>query len=286
MKKGAKILTAINSRRNISSLAKTRQSDKSDNNNNFQGLLKYLEKYKNNQNPILLSIILPVFNEEKTIKKILKNLPKYESIEIIIVDDHSTDNSLEEIKQVKDSSNMHIIEHKVNRGYGAALTTGIQYSKGEVFITIDSDGQHRPKDFFNLIKPIFDGEADITIGSRYKGSYNYELPLATRLGEAILEVGIRIFFAQKVKNNQGGFRAFHRRTYKMFEETQFHGYAFTTELILSAVLHDYKIKECPIHLLGREHGASYIVLNKLLISLMLCIGLYAIKNIKRLISRR
>ncbi|MBA7640003.1 hypothetical protein ES703_47664 [subsurface metagenome] len=71
MKKGAKILTAINSRRNISSLAKTRQSDKSDNNNNFQGLLKYLEKYKNNQNPILLSIILPVFNEEKTIKKIL-----------------------------------------------------------------------------------------------------------------------------------------------------------------------------------------------------------------------
>jgi glycosyltransferase involved in cell wall biosynthesis len=279
-------LTANNSRKNVSFLAKTRQFDNSDNSNNYHELLQYLEKHKNNHNPILLSIILPVFCEEKTIKKILKNLPKYESIEIIIVDDHSTDNSLEEIKQAKEFINMHIIEHKVNRGYGAALTTGIQYSKGEVFITMDSDGQHLPKDIFNLIKPIFDGEADITIGSRYKGSYNYKLPLVTRLGEALLEVGIRIFFAQKVKNNQSGFRAFHRSTFPIFKDIRFHGYAFTTELILSAALHDYRIKEVPIDLLGRRHGSSYIIINKLLISLILCMYLYIWKNFKRLFSKR
>ncbi len=253
----------------------------------FQELYQYLKEQKSIDNDsLLLSIILPVYNEEKTILKLIQSLPIHKSIEIIIVDDHSTDGSLEEIKKAKYNGKIHIIEHKFNHGYGAALLTGIRHSKGKIFVTMDSDGQHQAIDLYNLVKPIFDGQADITIGSRYKGSYSYKLPFSTRIGEAILEVVIRVLFGQLVKNNQGGFRAFHRRTSKMFEETQFYGYAFTTELLLSAALHDYKIKECPINLLGREHGSSYIVLNKLLISLMLCIGLYAIKNIKRLFSRR
>ena len=205
--------------------------------------------------------------------------------EIIIIDDRSSDNSVEIINEI-DNHNIKLIRHSKNRGYGAALLTGIRHSKGKIFITMDSDGQHQASDLYNLVKPIFDGQADITIGSRYKGSYSYKLPFSTRIGEAILEVVIRVLFGQLVKNNQSGFRAFHRRTYKMFEETRFHGYAFTTELLLSAALHDYRIKECPINLLGRDHGASYIVLNKLLLSLTLCIGLYAMKNIKRLFSRR
>ena len=253
----------------------------------FQELYQYLKEQKSiDDDSLLLSIILPVYNEEKTISKLIQSLPIHKSIEIIMVDDHSTDNSLEEIKKAKYNGKIHIIEHKFNCGYGAALLTGIRHSKGKIFVTMDSDGQHQASDLYSLVRPIFDGQADITIGSRYKGSYNYKLPFSTRIGEAILEVVIRVLFGQLVKNNQGGFRAFHRKTYKMFEETQFHGYAFTTELLLSAVLHDYKIKECPINLLGREHGASYIVLNKLLLSIMLCIGLYAIKNIKRLFSRR
>jgi len=280
-------LKTLTFKKNSSSLIETLNANHFKTDNDFQELYQYLKEQKSiDDDSFLISIILPVYNEEKTILKLIRSLPIHKSIEIIMVDDHSTDHSLEEIRKAKYDGKIHIIEHKFNCGYGAALLTGIRHSKGKIFITMDSDGQHQATDLYNLVKPILDGQADITIGSRYEGTYNYKLPLSTRIGEAVLEVVIRFFFGQKVKNNQGGFRAFHRRTYKMFEETRFHGYAFTTELILSAVLQNYRIKECPISLLGREHGASYIILNKLFISLMLCVGLYILKNTKRLLSRR
>jgi glycosyltransferase involved in cell wall biosynthesis len=249
-------------------------------------LYEYLEQNKQVHNRKLISIIIPVYNEEKTVRSVLEKLPKSESIEIIAVDDNSTDNSLYEMKKVKQHGEIHIIRHKFNQGYGKALLTGIRHSKGEVFITMDSDGQHRGEDIFNLVRPIFDKEADITIGSRYKGTYNYKLPIATRLGEAILEVIIILLFGQKVKNNQGGFRAFHRKTESIFENIKFKGYAFTTELILSAVLYGYKIKEVPINLSSREYGSSYIILRKLILKLFLCIGVYFFKKIKRILFKK
>ncbi|MFW9827338.1 MAG: glycosyltransferase family 2 protein [Candidatus Thorarchaeota archaeon] len=251
--------------------------------NNFSSLYKYLEKYNKNKDEKLLSIVIPVYNEQNTIKYVLENLPKHDVIEIIVVDDHSTDNSLEEIKNVNYKGDLHIIEHKINQGYGDAILTGIRHSKGEIFITMDSDGQHQSEDIFNLVKPILDHDADITIGSRYEGTYNYKLPIATRLGEALLEVIITIFFGQNVKNNQGGFRAFHRKTENICENIKFKGYAFTTELILSAVLFGYKIKEVPINLSSREFGSSYIILRKLIPSLFLCIIIYFFKKIKRIL---
>jgi len=280
-------LKTLTFKKNSNSLIETLKHNHYKTDYDFQELYQTLDNQESiDDNSLLLSIILPVYNEAKTILKLVQSLPIHKSTEIIMVDDHSTDNSLEEIKKANYKGIIHILEHKFNSGYGAALMTGIRHSKGEIFITMDSDGQHQASDINNLVKPIFDGQADITIGSRYKGTYNYKLPLSTRIGEAVLEVVIRIFFGQKVKNNQGGFRAFHRKTIKMFEDTRFHGYAFTTELILSAVLHNHRIKERPIALLGREHGASYIILNKLFISLLLCVWLYILKNTKRLLSRR
>ena len=278
-------MSSHNSQKDFGSHSQKKRSNRVRGNDLYKNLYEHLDKHINEAHP-LVSIILPVYNEQNTIKRLIENLPHHDAIEIIVVDDHSTDNSLAEIKDVKDHRNLHILEHKTNRGYGAALNTGIHYSKGMIFITMDSDGQHHPKDIFNLVEPILDGEADITIGSRYKGSYNYKLPIVKRFGEAILEIGIRFFFGQKVKNNQSGFRAFHRKTFPIFENIRFEGYAFTTELILAAALRDLRIKEVPIDLLGRKHGSSYIVLYKLLASLFLCMYMYILLNGKRLLKKR
>jgi glycosyltransferase involved in cell wall biosynthesis len=278
-------MTSYHSETNFSSHSQKKKSNGKMGNGSYKKLYEYMDTHKNEARPFL-SIILPVYNEQNTIKKLLESLPHHEAVEIIVVDDHSTDNSLVEIKKVKDHRNLHVLEHRTNRGYGAALNTGIHYSKGEIFITMDSDGQHHPKDIFTLVEPILGGEADITIGSRYKGSYNYDLPILKRFGEAILEIGIRFFFGQKVKNNQSGFRAFHRKAFPIFENIRFEGYAFTTELILAAALRDLRIKEVPIHLFGRKHGSSYIVLSKLLASLFLCMYMYILLNGKRLFSKR
>ena len=278
-------MTSHNSEINFASHSQKKRLKGEKGNSSYKKLYEHLDKHANKANPYL-SIVLPVYNEQNTVKGLLESLPHHKAIEIIVVDDHSTDNSLAEIKKAHNHRNLHVLEHRTNRGYGAALNTGIHYSKGEIFLTMDSDGQHHPKDIYALVEPIFNGEADITIGSRYKGSYNYELPIVKRFGEAILEIGIRFFFGQKVKNNQSGFRAFHRKTFPIFENIRFEGYAFTTELILAAALRDLRIKEVPIDLFGRKHGSSYIVLYKLLVSLFLCMYMYILLNGKRLFSKR
>lgn len=246
----------------------------------YQELYNYINDFKTNKDQVLLSIVLPMYNEEKTIKPILENLPYNNSIEIIVVNDHSTDNSLKEIEKVKLKKEIRVINHKKNLGYGHAIISGINNAKGEIIVTMDSDGQHSSDDIFNLVKPIFDEEVDYTIGSRYEGTYFYKLPILTRLGEVLVEKLIQIFFGLKIMNNQTGFRAFNRKIIPIFDNTKYHGYAFCTEQILKVSLSGFKIKECPIKVYRREYGSSSIVLTKLARRIFSCLFFYFIQKIK------
>ncbi len=246
----------------------------------YQELYDYLRKFESDNETVLISIILPLYNEENTIRSILENLPSNNSVEIIIIDDNSSDNSLNEIKKVKDNKNFKVIRHKENRGYGNAIITGIGYASGEVIVNMDTDGQHSPDDIFNLIKPIFDGEADYTIGSRYLGTYYYHLPIPTRLGEVLIEKLIQLLFGIRIMNNQNGFRAFKKELVPLFSKAKFLGYAFCTEQILQARLSKYRIIERPIKVYNREYGSSKIILRKLTLNIFACLLIYYLKKIK------
>jgi len=254
--------------------------------NLFQELYKYIENFKNYEDQVIISIVIPLYNEEKTIRKVLDSLPNHNSIEIIVVNDHSTDNSLHEIEIVQSYRNIKVINHNVNKGYGAAIMTGIKQSKGKVIVSMDSDGQHSPDDLITLIKPILDERADYTIGSRYLGTYFYQLPLSTRLGELFVEKLIRIFFGKKIMNNQNGFRAFNRKILPIFNDLKYDGYAFCTEQILKTSLEGYKIKECPIKVYDRKYGTSHIILSKLAINMVILFFNYIIKRIRITVLKR
>ena len=245
-----------------------------------QALYKLLNEHQPVGDQILLSIVLPVYNEENTIRNILENLPLHKSIEIIVVNDNSYDNSVEEIKKVMTKRSITLINHERNKGYGGAIISGVGSARGKIVITMDSDGQHNPFDTINLVTPIFNNEADCVIGSRYLGSYHYELPLSTRLGEVVVEKLIRILFGPKIKNNQSGFRAFHENTLHIFQGSIYEGYTFATETILRAKLYKYRVIECPIILKDREHGSSKIVLRVLLLNILSCFFRYFIKRIQ------
>lgn len=247
---------------------------------NFQDLYNFIEKYKGLNQDVFISIILPMYNEENTIKNVLENLPNHKLIEIIIIDDHSTDNSKKEIEKVRLYRDIKIISHETNKGYGAAIMTGIRNAKGQILVTMDSDGQHSPDDILTMVKPILKGEADYTIGSRYLGTYFYQLPVSTRLGELFVEKLIQIFFSKKIVNNQNGFRAFSRKVLSIFDDVKFDGYAFCTEQILRASLDGYKIKECPIKVYSRQYGTSHIVLSKLAVNIFSLFFHYFVKKIK------
>ncbi|MFW9823614.1 MAG: glycosyltransferase family 2 protein [Candidatus Thorarchaeota archaeon] len=279
-------MTTLNTKRKSNTLLDNLETRKRISEHPYQDLYDYLNKFKSNKDKTLLSIVLPMYNEEKTIKTVLEQLPYNELIEIIVVNDHSTDNSLEKIEEIKPYRDITVINHSINKGYGGAIISGISQARGDIIVTMDSDGQHSPDDIYNLIKPILEEEADYTIGSRYKGTYFYQLPVMTRLGEVFVEKLIQIFFRVRIMNNQTGFRAFNRKVIPIFENIRYYGYAFCTEQILKASISNYKVKECPIKVYRREYGSSSIKLMNLARKIFSCLFYYYIEKIKSLIKRK
>lgn len=125
-----------------------------------------------------LSIIIPVYNEEKTICLILDKVREVKLHfniikEIVIVNDTSTDKSEQEIKNYISANSTTIIsyhKHQKNQGKGAAIHTGIAQAKGDYILIQDADLEYDPNDYNNLLKPIITGNADIVYGSRFIGS--------------------------------------------------------------------------------------------------------------------
>jgi len=127
--------------------------------------------------PNKLSIIVPAYNESKTIHLILDKIKTATLIntiqkEIIIVNDCSTDDTGEcVLKYIENNSNLGIKyhKHKTNKGKGAAIRTGIENATGEYFIIQDADLEYDPNEYNLMLKPIIDGYADVVYGSRFMG---------------------------------------------------------------------------------------------------------------------
>jgi len=124
-----------------------------------------------------LSIIIPAYNEERTIEAILEKVRTVELIgnvskEIIVVNDCSKDKTEEKVLRYKDKFpelQISYYKHEVNKGKGAALHTGIKEAQGDLVIVQDADLEYDPKEFNLLLKPILDGFADVVYGSRFMG---------------------------------------------------------------------------------------------------------------------
>ena len=120
---------------------------------------------------MLLSIIIPCFNERATIANVIERVLAcpHPRKEIVIVDDGSTDGSGEVLRPLAEAHGLRLITHEVNQGKGAAIRTGIAQATGDVMIVQDADLEYDPQEIPRVIAPILDGRADVVSGSRFSG---------------------------------------------------------------------------------------------------------------------
>ena len=122
---------------------------------------------------MLLSVIIPCYNEAATIRQILRQIRDVRlDKQIIVVDDHSADNSFSLLQaEARDDPGLQIIRHPRNLGKGAAIKTGLQQAQGEIAIIQDADLEYDPQDYYELVRPIVEGRVNVVFGSRFMGRH-------------------------------------------------------------------------------------------------------------------
>jgi glycosyltransferase involved in cell wall biosynthesis len=205
---------------------------------------------------ILLSVIIPVFNEELTISNIInrtKLVLEKEDLryEIIVVDDLSSDQSL----ALSLNKGVRVLSLKSHVGKGCALRIGFTKSKGKLVATIDSDGSHRPEELPILMAPILAKETDLVIGSRYLNNKSVKVKRFNVLGVRLFNYLIQFLVKNRVSDSQSGFRIMKAEILQNMN-LQSVGYEIESEMLVKTAKMRYRIKELPISFDQRTYGKS------------------------------
>lgn len=200
-----------------------------------------------------LSIIVPVYNESKTILAAISRIQKtsFEK-EIIIVDDASTDGTDKQLQSLPSSSEIVILRHARNAGKGAALRTGFAKATGEIIITQDADLEYWPEDYHTLIDLIERDAADVVYGSRFIGRHRVFL-FTHWLANFFLNLLANILFNTTLTDLETGLKAFRREVLSGFV-LKSNDFSIEVELTAKVCRGGYRLYEVPILYTGRTYA--------------------------------
>jgi glycosyltransferase involved in cell wall biosynthesis len=177
----------------------------------------------------LLSVIIPVYNEEHHVAEVIRSvrdvpIPK----EIIVVDDGSTDNTIDELEQERRQGGDVVRVHQamINMGKGTAVRIGLKYARGDIILIQDSDLEYDPADYAALIEPIQSGKADVVYGNRFH-RHIPGMGLRYRLANAILATTASVLYGQRIRDEATAYKVFRR------------------DVILDLDLHASRFELCP-----------------------------------------
>lgn len=200
----------------------------------------------------MTSVIIPVYNEEDVIGDTLEKLVSrkyHEQYELILVDDGSEDSSAEIIGKYQ----VRLLRHHVNKGYGAALKTGIRAAGGERVIIMDSDGQHDPR-YIEEIDRMLD-DHDMVIGDRSKSSFQVR---SRKAGKRIIRWMGEYVVEQKLPDYNSGFRGFNKEIIKGMLHLMPNGFSFSTTSTLAFLKEGYNVGTLEIEVYKRKGRKSSV----------------------------
>ena len=188
-----------------------------------------------------ITVGIPAYNEEKNIAKIIVELKKIAD-QIIVCNDGSTDST----SIIAESLGAIVIKHPKNLGYGSAIRSIFLKAReinSEVLVTIDADGQHKIEDIKKVVKPIVDGQADISIGSRFLDKHD-NAPKYRKLGINIITKVTNSSLSEKITDAQSGFRAYNNKVLQSLTPSD-SGMGISTEILIKSSSLGFKIVEVP-----------------------------------------
>ncbi len=205
--------------------------------------------------------MIPAYNEEQNLESVIDTLrEEYPQYDYIIINDGSTDRT-EEICLTR---GYNFLDLPMNLGIGGAIQSGYRYAEEngyDIAIQLDGDGQHDPAYIEDLVKPLLEGEADYTVGSRFLTREGFQSSGARRAGISFLSGLIKLLCGVRIHDVTSGFRAVNRQMIMNFAADYPADYP-EPEAIMDGVMHGARIREIPVIMRERTGGTSSINLRR------------------------
>lgn len=203
---------------------------------------------------MLLTVIIPCFNERRTIRAIVEKVRAAvtDELEIIIVNDASTDGS-ESIIEKLAADDLKVVHHERNRGKGAAINTGFRHATGDIILVQDADLEYDPRDYTQLLQPILSGDADVVFGSRFMGGRPHRVVYFWHMvGNRMLTLLSNVFTNINLTDMETGYKVFRKELLEdlRIEEERF---GFEPEITAKLAQRRCRIYEVGISYYGRTY---------------------------------
>jgi glycosyltransferase involved in cell wall biosynthesis len=200
-----------------------------------------------------LTVIIPAYNEEDTILRVIERVREVPfSLQIIVVDDCSSDRTAE---LVQDLEGVELLRHQRNQGKGAALRTGFAQATGRIVVVQDADLEYDPTDIPDLVRPILAGHADVVYGSRLIGGRPQRVHLFWhKVGNKTLSLVTNVLYNTTLSDMETGYKAFTLEVLRAIEPLHESDFRIEPELTAKICRGGFRVYEVPISYYGRSYA--------------------------------